>query len=76
MGAGAHVARLLLDPHDLAQVGVAVDELEDLRLREGIEELDPADGDLGLVLPLAGAAVSRSGWCCVSVTTPSRAWTR
>src|SRR5205807_1845893 len=41
--AGAHVARLLLDPDDLAQVGVAVDELEDLLLGERIEQLDTTD---------------------------------
>src|SRR3954468_3767908 len=48
--AGAHVARLLLHPHDLAQVRVALDLLEDLRLRERIEELDPGDRDALVVL--------------------------
>src|SRR6266545_3775103 len=43
--AGAHVARLLLDPTDLAQVRVALDLLEDLRLREGVEQLDARDRD-------------------------------
>src|SRR3954452_10064249 len=43
--AGAHVARLLLDPDDLAQVRVAADQLGDLRLGERVEQLDAADGD-------------------------------
>src|SRR3954470_2146745 len=41
--AGAHVARLLLHPHDLAQVRVAPYLFHDLRLREGVEQLDAGD---------------------------------
>src|SRR3954447_12755445 len=48
--AGAHVARLLLDPDDLAQVRVARDLLLDLALREGGEELDARDRHALVVL--------------------------
>src|SRR4051795_1845263 len=50
MRASAHVARLLLDPHDLAQVRVALDLFEDLRLRERIQQLDAGDRDALVVL--------------------------
>ena len=45
MRAGAHVARLLLHPHDLLEVRVGLDELEDLALRERVQQLDAADRD-------------------------------
>ena len=45
-----HVARLLLHPHDLAQVRVAPDLFEDLRLRERIQQLDAGDRDALVVL--------------------------
>src|SRR4051794_12937180 len=51
---GAHVARLLLDPGDLLQVRVAGDDLLELVLGEGIQQLDPGDGDvLGALAALA-----------------------
>ncbi len=50
MRAGAHVARLLLGPHDLAQIRVGPDELGDLPLREGIEQFDATDRDARVVL--------------------------
>src|SRR3954451_12150666 len=59
VGAGAHVARLLLDPDDLAEVRVAADELRDLRLGERVEELDAPDGDalVGLAVRVADEVV-------------------
>ncbi len=39
VSASAHVARLLLHPHDLAQLGIAVDQLQDLAFRERVEQL-------------------------------------
>jgi hypothetical protein len=38
--AGTHVPRLLLRPHDLAQVRVAGHLVEDLLLRERVQQLD------------------------------------
>src|SRR3954451_11253339 len=48
--AGAHVARLLLDPDDLLEVRVGADDLVDLRLGEGVQELDAPDGDAVVAL--------------------------
>src|SRR3954466_12714807 len=48
--ARAHVARLLLDPRHLAQVRVARDLLEDLLLRERIQQLDARERDAVLTL--------------------------
>src|SRR4051795_76723 len=50
VGARAHVARLLLHPRDLAQVRVARDLLEDLLLRERVQQLDARDRDAVLAL--------------------------
>ena len=61
--AGAHVARLLLRPDDLLEVRVALDELEDLRLRERIEQLDAADGDARAARRGAGGRRGRSRPC-------------
>src|SRR5947209_18322231 len=41
VGPGAHVPRLLLDPHHLSQLWVLRDQREDLGLGERIQELDP-----------------------------------
>src|SRR5213595_2626995 len=40
---GTHVARLLLYPHDLAQVGILADQRRQLLARERIEQLHPGD---------------------------------
>src|SRR4051794_29543593 len=53
--AGAHVARLLLQPDDFSEVRVAGDELEDLALRERIQQLDAADRDALVVRALLRA---------------------
>src|SRR3954449_5340776 len=65
VGARAHVARLLLHPGDLAQVRIARDLLEDLLLRERVQQLDARDRHavvalarrvaLEVVVDLAGA---------------------
>src|ERR1700729_3110028 len=50
VGAGAHVARLLLDPHDLLERRIALGKGEDFSLRERIQQLDAADRDARVVL--------------------------
>src|SRR5579875_858783 len=51
VGAGTHVARLLLHPHQLAQPRVARDQGQQLALRERVEQLHPADRHLRALGP-------------------------
>ena len=52
-GPGAHVAGLLLTPHHLG-AGVGIDQAADVPVREGVEHLEPVDGDVLDPVLLAG----------------------
>src|SRR3954453_10998995 len=52
VGAGSHVLRLLLNPDDLLQARVAGEQLDELLLRERVQQLYARDRDVPRGLPL------------------------